>query len=164
MFLAILVLLGVGSALWFGVPMYRQYSSFRAMRAAGGGIGTTKGGPAWLRKSIGDERMQIFDAVYQVGIQPFSDADFARFDMSVHKDIRVLILNGTEITDAGMADIGKMTKLAHLYLEDTQITDRGLNQLTGIKELETLWLARTKVSDAGVGELKRQLPKLTIFR
>lgn len=122
----------------------------------------TKDGPAWLRRYIGDDRMQVFDTVYQVGIKPFSDADFARFNMSAHKQIRVLILNGTEITDAGLDEIGKMTTLAHLYLENTQVTDKGVEKLKSLKGLETIWLSGTKVSAGGKADLQKALPNLLI--
>ncbi len=50
-----------------------------------------------------------------------------------------------------------------LNLEGTQITDAGLEHLTGLTKLETLWLDDTQVTDTGVAELKKVLPKCSIY-
>jgi hypothetical protein len=50
-------------------------------------------------------------------------------------------------------------------LNGTKVTDAGLAQLTGLTRLSSLWLNNTQVTDAGVNELKDALPSLTtIYR
>src|SRR5579862_4096582 len=66
MFVVILVLLGVCSGLWVGVPAYRRASSLRAIELAGGTVGTSPGSAAWLRRIIGAERARSFDDVIAV--------------------------------------------------------------------------------------------------
>jgi hypothetical protein len=66
MFVAILVLLGAGSALWIGVPAYRQQTAIREIERVGGKVVTRPRGPNWLRTWVGDERMKPFDEVVTV--------------------------------------------------------------------------------------------------
>src|SRR5579872_4785729 len=66
MFVAILVLLAVGSALRICVPAYRQLVVNRLIQRHRGGIRTEPVGPAWLRARVGDETMGMFDEVVEV--------------------------------------------------------------------------------------------------
>ena len=102
--------------------------------------------------------------------------------------MRSLVLDGTPITDAGLACIARFTALERLSLADTPITDAGLKHVQSLSSLARLDLnktritdagfgapegtdkliylsfAGTKVTDAGVSELQRVLPNLTIKR
>ncbi|WP_439630071.1 protein kinase domain-containing protein [Gemmata sp.] len=60
---------------------------------------------------------------------------------------------GSTITDAGIADLGKLTRLASLTLHGTGLTDAGLKHLTGLTRLTFLWIDLTAVSDEGIGTL-----------
>jgi hypothetical protein len=40
-----------------------------------------------------------------------------------------LDLRGTKITDAGLADIKRMTNLSQVYLSRTQVTEAGMKEL-----------------------------------
>ena len=62
-FLATVLLVVVSVGLRFGIPIYRQQVAIREIEQVGGSATTVPGGPAWLRKFIGDERMKIFDQV-----------------------------------------------------------------------------------------------------
>jgi hypothetical protein len=73
-------------------------------------------------------------------------------------------LDGTQITDAGLAHLKVLTNLSGLRLRRTQITDAGLVHLKGLTKLSDLRLKTTQVTDAGVDERKRSLPSLTIRR
>ncbi len=67
--------------------------------------------------------------------------------------VQVLLLGGTDVTDAGMAALQKHTDLEILSLANTKVTDQGLANLSHLKKLNTLLLAGTKVSDAGLRHL-----------
>ena len=75
------------------------------------------------------------------------------------RQVHVLRLSNTRITDAGLAHVGKLTALKRLHLDRTAITDAGLKHLAGLTELESLNLFGTAVSDAGIGAIQA-LPKL----
>lgn len=70
-------------------------------------------------------------------------------------NLRVLRLDGTKLTDAGLAN-ATPKQLVELYLGKTAITDRGAQLLDVLPRLEALSLAETKVSDptfARIGNL-----------
>ena len=71
-------------------------------------------------------------------------------------------LNGTDVTDGGLAHLKGLTKLKVLQIIDTQITDAGLSHLKGMTKLQELWLP-SRITDAGVAELKKALPNCKII-
>ena len=60
----------------------------------------------------------------------------------------------TKVTDAGMASLEPLRRLASLDLSCTEIGDEGLTHLRGLTELETLDLSNTKITDAGLVHLE----------
>jgi hypothetical protein len=159
---AIVVLIVVAVGLRIGIPIYRHQAAIRQLQSIGGVVVTERGGPAWLRRWIGDKRMQIQDPVYQIGFPRFTDADFARAELSRHTQLTVLELSGTNIGDGGMAELKRLKSLRILSLDGTHVTDVGLEDLKGLTGLQHLNLNRTNVTAAGVATLQRALPKLTI--
>ncbi len=86
--------------------------------------------------------------------------------VSCFKDVAVLVLDDTRVTDRGLERTGidgskhlKVLSLAH-----TQITDAGLVHLEGLKNLKELDLAGTPITDAGLEHLKelKRLRSLTL--
>jgi hypothetical protein len=75
----------------------------------------------------------------------------------------ILILDGTQVSDTGLAHLKGLTNLGSLSLSGTQVSDAGLPHLTGLVRLSVLWLKDTHVRDAGIRELKQALPSLTIY-
>jgi len=51
-----------------------------------------------------------------------------------------------------------------LYLQYTQVTDEGLKHLVGLTNLRWLELGETKVTQQGIEDLKKALPRCTIFQ
>lgn len=64
-----------------------------------------------------------------------------------------LRLGSTQLTDAGLKEIGKLQNLTRLSLEHTRVSDAGLEYLKGLKNLQYLNLFDTKVSDKGMQAL-----------
>ncbi len=109
------------------------------------------------------------------------DDDLAALESLADKPLRIN-LSHTEITDEGMARIGRLRRLEQLrlssprvddeglaaiaglkelrflHLLDMPITDAGLDRLHGLTSLESLYLDRTKVSDEGLARLIKALP------
>ena len=79
--------------------------------------------------------------------------------------IRSLYLSFTQVADAGLADLRKMTGLRHLDLSFTRVGDAGLVHLSGLTGLQHLNLSDTRVADAGLAHL-RKITKLEtlVFR
>ena len=82
------------------------------------------------------------------------------------KDLTVLYLRGTAVTDAGLASLEGLTELTELDLADTGITDVGLARLAGLKKLRRLNLQSSNVSDVGVAVLAGMvdLEELSLYR
>jgi hypothetical protein len=79
-------------------------------------------------------------------------------------ELRQLQLDGTKVTDAGVKNLAGLTNLEEsLGLMGTGVTDAGLVHLRSFKKLRSLDLRNTQVTAAGAGELSRALPKTTIL-
>jgi hypothetical protein len=64
----------------------------------------------------------------------------------------------------GLRHLDRCSKLKILSLEGTEVTDKGIGDLKKHKSLKQLVLFNTKVSEAGVKELKTALPDTDILR
>jgi hypothetical protein len=157
------VVLGVVAVgLEVAVPIYDHHRAVLELQAHGQ-VHTLKGGPNWLRTRLGDERMKPFDRVSQI----FAHAEFGDDDaqhLAHLPELEYAYLCESQITDAGMADIGRVTHLQALLLDRTSVSDDGIRLLIGLSNLRFLSVGETQATGAGVAELQRALPKLTIER
>ena len=76
--------------------------------------------------------------------------------------LRVLSLEKSSITDAGLATVANQADLTYLCLDDTGISDVGLVHLQHMQKLKFLYLRNSNVTDAGIDALKRDLPHTRI--
>lgn len=79
------------------------------------------------------------------------------------KKLTILNLQGTQVTDMGLKVLKNLESLTALYLAHPKVTDVGLKELKDVKNLCVLDLDGTKITDAGIEELKA-LKKLTTLR
>ncbi len=86
------------------------------------------------------------------GSMPVQDRDL--YIVAGLRSMRDLYLDGTKITNAGLAQLANLKKLHMLDLANTQIGDAGLVHLKSLASLDSLFLDRTQVSDAGLVHLK----------
>src|SRR5258708_2393838 len=100
-----LIVVAVG--LHFGVPLYRQRAAIREFERLGAPVVTRQGGPKWLRQSLGDERMSLFD------------------------DVDAVDLCDVQVTDATLAQLAGLSRLKSLSLATNHVTDAGLAHLKG---------------------------------
>lgn len=77
--------------------------------------------------------------------------------------LRELILDRTEITDAGLTPLMKLPNLEHLRLRGAIITDRGFHDICQITSLKRLNLPQADLTNAGLAELTA-LSKLELLR
>jgi len=75
-------------------------------------------------------------------------------DLAFLKDLEVLSLQYTKVTDTSLAELKKFPHLTLLDLTGTKITDAGLAQLGHMSQLRSLWLKETRVTDAGLAHIK----------
>ncbi|MFI5384877.1 MAG: leucine-rich repeat domain-containing protein [Fimbriimonadales bacterium] len=65
-----------------------------------------------------------------------------------------LVVNGTQVTDAGIQELKNLHSLKRLALADSRITDAGLRVLANFANLDTLILSGTQVTDGGLSALR----------
>lgn len=71
------------------------------------------------------------------------------------KELRVLYLPGSGLTDAELMSLKKLTFLEALDISDNpQVTDRGMATVKTLERLQVLYLAKTSITDKGLMELK----------
>lgn len=68
--------------------------------------------------------------------------------------LEFLVLNRTQITDAGLAYLQGMDRLKLLYLSEIQVGDQGVSYLTQLSKLEGIILNDTNITDVGLAHLK----------
>ncbi len=80
--------------------------------------------------------------------------------------MRWLDISKTQVSDAGMGEVGKLGALTRLHLENTGVTDASLPHVGKLANLEYLNLYGTKVTDAGLEHLKnlKNLKKLFVWQ
>ena len=78
--------------------------------------------------------------------------------------MQLLWLDGTKVTDAGLAHLKGLAQMQLLSLDRTMVTDAGLVHLEGFSNLTWLDLSGTKVTDVGVKKLQQKLPRCKISR
>ena len=107
--------------------------------------------PAWMVNLVG---VDYFGGVVRVSLaQAGGDAEL----VSAAKlgTLRDLILDGSRVTDLGLARLRSLTQLQELSLMETSVTDAGLSHLVGLTNLKTLYLGNTGIGDAGLVHVKK---------
>jgi internalin A len=82
-----------------------------------------------------------------------SDAGVARLTELPH--LERLWLSQTRLSDKGMASLSQAEGLTHLAIEGTLVTDAGLEPLAHLPNLRTLSLGNPQLTDAGVSRLRK---------
>jgi len=98
------------------------------------------------------ELERVGPTLYLSGTQ-ITDAGLVHLEKLTN--LNALYLNGTQITDAGLVHLEKLTNLNALDLNGTQITDAGLVHLEKLTNLNALALGRTQITDAGLVHLEK---------
>jgi YHS domain-containing protein len=109
---------------------------FSTVAALGAGVAFTPGQ---------QESVNKITAKGGLVMQLASDSDLLVVNMS---------LGGKQTTDAEVAEVKNLPKVAQLNLANTAVTDGGLAAVSGLTDLTTLHLERTGVTDAGLANLK----------
>ena len=150
-----LLLVGyAGLSIW--LPHYREQQIIQKINRWGGAAETKTSGPEWLRKLIGEVRLQdckVFDRITKVNLSETAIPDSGIAELSGLSCLQVLDLDSTTVTDAGVARLSGSKKLEGLNLGGTTVTDAAMVHLGGLTDLQRLGLDGTKVTDAGLAHL-----------
>jgi hypothetical protein len=93
---------------------------------------------------------------------PINDNDVAF--LTRLPSLKLLYLDKTNVTDAGLEHLKGAINLRELGLGDVPITDAGIEHLKGLKNLVKLSLKGTRVTATGAAEIQRAIPDLSIHR
>ena len=74
-----------------------------------------------------------------------------------------LVLNFTQVDDAGLAHCSSLPKLECLSAQGPGITDMSLIALESCKALKMVEFLDTKISDAGISRFRKALPKAELI-
>jgi hypothetical protein len=153
MFVAMLVLLGLASVFWIGIPDYRQFLAIQKIERAGGWVTSGRRGPELLRRWLGDERMKVFDLPFKVEMGS-SATDASMSEAASLSEVQVLWICSPSVTDVGLVHIEGLTSVRQVWIGSKRVTDAGLVHLKGLSNLESLTLDGTQVTDAGLVNLR----------
>jgi internalin A len=166
--LMVLVLVAGAGLGWYVRSARIQRQAVAAIEQAGGSVAyewdlqngkrIANGKPWWPEWLVNLVGVDYFGSVVAVDLIDFG-TDELLVDVSKLTRLEDLQLNGSEVTDAGLAFLSGLTKLKHLTLRESKVTDAGLIHLRGLTDLEQLTLGYTACSDAGLRHL-RGLPRL----
>jgi internalin A len=134
------------------ILLFKQHKSLRSLsceRVPVSEKGLNTIGDATELRSLWISDMKINSSMRQIG----------RLDKLLSLD-----LPGTDLTDAGLAEIAGIKNLRFLRLDGTKVTDAGILQLSVMTNLRSLELRNTQVSEKGEKALQEFLPKLKIIR
>jgi internalin A len=108
----------------------------------------------------GIERLQQLQQLEELTLDATeSITDAAASYLRANKQLRKLVLRGTDITDVGMPYLASLTGLKSLDIAHTMVGDVGLESLPALSQLEELDLGGTRITGINLNFLKL-LPKL----
>ncbi len=142
----------------FGWRAHRQQARLEYFDQLGGETETEPAKPVWLHDfavmTVGEERAAGFTELTAVdlGGTQMTNADLQELNRLT--SLRELDLHNTQVTDAGLQYVSGLTNLQAIYLSDAQVSDAGLQHLSGLSNLEVLLLGNTQVTDAGLEQLR----------
>ena len=113
----------------------------------------------WLEKLFGDD-VHFSPRSYVIQIRD----NRAMESLPEFRKIGTLMLVGSQITDAELAQVKGLTQLENLSIEDTQVTDAGLEHIKRLTQLHSLSLENAPITDAGLQHITRlaRLEELTL--
>lgn len=181
--MALVLVLGILMG-WQVNKARKQKEAVAAVKASGGSVryhwefvngklakGTQPNAPKWMRRLLGDE---FFQEIVQVNLHTTVDnstgkrhelASVDRADdllalLGNHQEIRMLSLQGRQVTDESLRSIGQLENLEHLQIFYAgRVTDDGIAHLVGLKVLNSIHIDSSQMSDRGLAILA-SLPRL----
>ena len=148
------ILVGV---VWYGHGVARQRQAVDAILAAGGQVtydlGRAAAGP---RKAVAVRRgdshlwLDLYKTPTDAQLVNCSQGDAICAHLAKLSHLKFVKLDGSRVSDEGLAKLAKLQKLQALNLDGTDVTDAGMKHLAGMTELWQLVLSRTRITDRGM--------------
>ncbi len=143
----------MGTPLIFGLIRFRQNKRPLLLMLSGIIIGSIPFGADHAYEFVFGlgERERVIDGDRFLTLTGWDRKDYAAV-LSRKKDVAVLELGNSDVTDETLRLLTELPRLKELTLNDTMVTDAGLKTLRTLPALENLRLARTKVTKEGISE------------
>jgi len=123
---------------------------------------------ASLRSSFNDADLKTLEAVgdhlTSLDLAGTQVSDLGVAQMASTKNLKMIRLSETRVTDACIDTLLAMPDLESVNLYGTKITDCGVLKLSGLSRLKRLYLWKTEVSDGAIQTLQKSLPSCEIIR
>lgn len=138
------------------VPAERQRRAVNYVESVGGRVSYNEShlGPEWLRKVLGNDYFQTVSRVTLSPSERTQVSDAGMENLEKMTGLTWLNLGGTHVSDTGLVHLKGLRALKTLFLNGTRVSDAGLVHLKGLTALEYLFLDETRVSDTGLVHLK----------
>jgi hypothetical protein len=105
-------------------------------------------------------RFPKVNRIYLRGTPEVTDEGLAVLGKQV--GLRRLIIASPKVTDAGLAHLANLKQLEMLYVRSDKITDQSVDLIAQLSALKELYLLDTQISGDGLQRLKQALPKSDI--
>jgi hypothetical protein len=153
-------------SVWLGIAFHRAREQARAVaiiEAHGGtvmydynqmlfdyfDINARSDTPEWLLESLGE------DFFHDVAFVLASEVDDDLLEVICGlREIRVLVLYESAVTNRGMAHLTRLHKLERLQIDSPQIDDDALVEIARLRELRVFDLGNPNVGDKGIEHLQ----------
>jgi hypothetical protein len=162
-----------GCGWWLHIDrQYReQQLAAAALRKLGASISASPILPSWLTEQIENDAVDRYQRVTDVVLFPESGVCGVGLPLILEKNAaigdedlaplnqlpfaRKIRLDFTHLTNRGMANFQRLSRLEDLSLFKTKISDAGLGHLSKLRSLRRLNLSYTNITDAGLVHLER---------
>lgn len=98
------------------------------------------------------------DKLRRINLSRTAVSDAGMAQIGKMRDLIQLRIASDKITDAGIAHLANLQHLRYLHLLEAPITDAGLDALNELSSLESLYLDHTNVTDEGLARLLKARP------
>lgn len=102
------------------------------------------------------------DRVVRVVLRGSQVSDDQLVHLTDLEHLRHLYLDDSQITNDGIAGIGKLSAIELLSIRNTQIDDKCLSALAEMKSLKWLYISQTELTPRGIRKLRKALPNTMI--
>jgi eukaryotic-like serine/threonine-protein kinase len=134
------------------VPEEAERGTARWVLQMGGSLTIRVGDREQVVGTVGD-LSEVFQVVAVTIPERTTLSDAALADLGKLPNLERLLLMHVRISDAGLVHLAQLSKLKVLRLDGTKVSDAGLAHLKNLVSLETLWLIHCGVSDDGLVHL-----------
>ncbi|MFC7335792.1 c-type cytochrome domain-containing protein [Haloferula chungangensis] len=119
-----------------------------------------------MRKNFTDEELAklapVMEGMVSLDLSATKVSDRGVDEIAKATKLKMLRLSETEVTDASLDKLAVLAELESLNLYGTKVTTEGVLKLATLPNLKRLYLWQTQVDEAGAEELRKEMPNCEI--